>query len=121
MNDNHDSSGEDTLYDQGNFEKLFCSIAIALKDQMDRHELGLLRQTFIRAYLCNIAFNGLGGCNGTIKPERERNRIALEQTFMIARDRLSASRGWKRLPSVVRQRLERTLLRVEVKEENLAK
>ncbi len=120
--DNHEFPGE-TLYDQGKFEKLFSSVAAKLKldEKLQQNELRLLRRAFFQAFVCNVAFNGLGGCQGKIRPDRELNRIRLEQTFMRARARLYACRGWQRLPCRARQRLEATLLRVEISEDNLAK
>jgi len=48
---------------------------LRLGETMGAEDLGRLCDAAFLACLCNISFNGLGGCNGEIKPERERNRI----------------------------------------------
>jgi hypothetical protein len=68
----------------------------------------------------DIALNGLGGCEGEIKPEREINRVRLESVFMAARDKYYASAGWKALPKSLRAPIQRIFLNVFVEEENLA-
>jgi hypothetical protein len=87
---------------------------------LNRTELKWLYEAAFVAALCNIAINGLGGCGGRIKPEREPNRRRLEKEFMVARDKLYASAGWQALPPLVRQPIQRIFLRISVNEENLA-
>ena len=72
------------------------------------------------AALCNIAINGLGGCGGRIKPEREPNRRRLEREFMAARDKLYATFGWQALPPLVRHPVQTVFPRISVNENNLA-
>ena len=85
-----------------------------------RSELDALYRAAYYATLCNIAINGLGGCGGQIKPERERNRIALEQTFMAARNDFYRTAGWKKLPHNLKAAIHRAFLLVEVAEARLA-
>jgi hypothetical protein len=87
---------------------------------MDEKDLENLLEATYLGCLCNISFNGLGGCNGEIKPEREHTRIALERAFMDAKARLFACAGWKALEPGQRELVERTFLRVLVDEQNLA-
>jgi hypothetical protein len=87
---------------------------------LDRAELRWLYEAAFMATLCNIAINGLGGCGGKIKPEREPNRRRLETEFMTARDRLHASAGWQALPPFVRHPIQSAFLRISVNEDNLA-
>jgi hypothetical protein len=99
----------------------FSEIAnkLALADYLTCSELSALRSAAFHATLCRIAFNGLGGCRGLIKPSRERNRIWLEQRFMAEREKVLGSVGWQRLPGFTRQSAESILLRVQVAERNL--
>jgi hypothetical protein len=83
-------------------------------------ELRRLYEAAFMAALCNIAINGLGGCGGRIKPQREPNRRRLEHDFMVARDRLYACAGWQALPPFVRNQIQHTLLRIYVNEKHLA-
>ena len=80
------------------FPSHFASSATRLRlgTFLDRTELNWLYEAASWAALCNIAINGLGGCGGRIKPEREPNRRRLERKFMVARDKLYASAGWQR-------------------------
>jgi hypothetical protein len=87
---------------------------------LDRTELKWLYEAAFLAALCNIAINGLGGCAGRIKPEREPNRRRLEREFMAARDKLYASAGWQALPAPVRHRIQTVFLRISVNEDKLA-
>jgi hypothetical protein len=87
---------------------------------LDRTELHWLYEAAYLAALCNIAINGLGGCGGIIKPERESNRRRLETEFMSARDKLYACAGWQALRPLVKQPVQRIFLRVSVNEDNLA-
>jgi len=83
-------------------------------------ELILLFEAAFEATLCNIAFNGRGGCCGVIKPQRERNRINLERIFMAARDRFCATPGYQALGPSYKVSIYQTFLTVAVADENLA-
>src|SRR5215469_13926650 len=80
---------------EGRFLK--TSIRLGLGSDLEASELAFLYHAAFRAALCNIAFNGRGGCNGEIKPEQEGSRTRLEHEFMIARDRFQSCSGWKGL------------------------
>ena len=98
-----------------------CSATrLRLGTVLDRTELKWLYEAAFAAALCNIAINGLGGCGGRIKPEREPNRRRLEKDFMAARDRLYACAGWQALSPFVRHSIQSTFLRVSVNEDKLA-
>jgi hypothetical protein len=105
------------------FEGRFCRIAtrLGLGVFLSRDELGSLYQAALDATLCNIAFNGKGGCNGKIRAQREPSRRRLEQAFMEARDRFFASAGWKALPQPEQCSVIRIFLTVFVDEDNLAR
>jgi hypothetical protein len=81
------------------FEGRFCrmSTELHLAATLTQSELMMLYEAGFYATLCNISFNGLGGCAGTVKPERENNRIKLERSFMAASEALFASPGWAAL------------------------
>ena len=96
------------------------SIKLGLGKTLMEHELKFLYEATFRATLCNIAFNGLGGCAGEIKDEREESRIMLEWEFMAARQNLFGSAGWEALPASVKGSIKNIFLRVFVAEENLA-
>jgi hypothetical protein len=83
-------------------------------------ELSLLQDAAYFATLCNVAFNGLGGCGGQIKPWQETNRIILERKFMATRDRFLRCRGWQVLTGPQRDSINRIFLTVLVTQENLA-
>ena len=104
------------------FPSHFSSKAARLRlgAALDRTEIRWLYEAAFEATLCNIAINGLGGCGGRIKPEREPNRRRLEKDFMAARDRLYACAGWQALSPFVRHSIQSTFLRVSVNEDNLA-
>ena len=104
------------------FQRRFDSICarLFLAEHMRGEELGFLCVAAFYAMLCNIAFNGLGGCKGEIKRERERHRIGLERGFMSARDRVYGADGWKDVPEFTRISVERLLLKISVLEDNLA-
>jgi len=93
---------------------------LGLGGLLTAEELNLLYEAAFYSTLCNIAFNGLGGCQGIIKPERESTRIKLEQGFMAARERFSASRGWKKLHAQAKGSIQRVFLNLSIFEENLA-
>ncbi len=104
------------------FEARFLqrSLRLGLGKVLTPEEMRLLYRAAFRALLCNIAFNGLGGCDGLIRPERELNRVRLEQDFMAFRNRVYACTGWKRLRGLQRERIDREFLAVAVAAENLA-
>jgi hypothetical protein len=104
------------------FENWFSRMVarLGLGRRLDDYELHCLFEAAFAGRLCNVAFNGLGGCNGAIRPERERNRISLEQAFMTARAQLRDCEGWTQLRTSRRAEAERVLLTVRVAEENLA-
>ncbi len=93
---------------------------LGLTAKLNQEELSLLHDAAFGAALCNIAFNGLGGCNGQIKPQRENHRRNLETRFMTARNAFYASAVWKHLPSCLRSDIERVFLTVRVTDSNLA-
>jgi hypothetical protein len=83
-------------------------------------EFNLLYEAAFYSTLCNIAFNGFGGCGGVISPERESTRIKLEQGFMEARDNFLACHGWKKMHAQAKRSVQQVFLNVSVLEENLA-
>jgi hypothetical protein len=103
------------------FEKRFSrvSLRLGLGEVLEACELSLLYEASFLATLCNIAFNGLGGCEGEIKPERENSRIMLEREFMTARDRFFNSSGWKALPESQRGSVQKIFLDVFVVSANM--
>jgi len=121
------SSGQQFLNLLGIFHgKTFeCSFSnscnrLGLGAIFDRDELALLFDAAYYARLCNIAFNGLGGCQGQIKPERELHRIHLEQEFMGARGAFYATAGWEALSEAQRWLIQSAFLHVSVCEVKLA-
>jgi hypothetical protein len=104
------------------FESKFSgtSTRLGLGTVLSGTDLTLLYRASFRAALCNIAFNGRGGCGGRIRPDRELNRVMLEREFMKARDALLASECWQSLPESKQDMLSRIFLNVSVAEENLA-
>jgi hypothetical protein len=104
------------------FERRFSkiSISLGLGDILTGHELKLLYEATLCATLCNMAFNGLGGCAGEIKPEAEANRINLEREFMAAGDKLYGSAGWEALQVSLKGSIRTIFLSVFVAEDNLA-
>src|SRR6267154_1934713 len=94
-----------------------------------RHDLGLalsgnelrsLCDAALCAAWCNIAFNGLGGCNGEIRSDREANRMILERKFMAARDEFCSSVGWQGLSESDKGSVRRIFLNIFVMGDNLA-
>ncbi len=83
-------------------------------------ELNSLYQAAFKGALCKIAFNGLGGCGGRIKPEMERYRTKLETEFMVAKTVFFDCLGWTKLARAERSSVERLFLHVEVAEENFS-
>ena len=106
----------------GSFQYKFrnASSELALGSRLTVPELTLLRRAAFQAALCNIAFNGLGGCGGEIKPKREGHRRQLETHFMDAQAAFYASAGWKWLSLSVKCEIKRRLLTVFVADNNLA-
>src|ERR1700730_18281171 len=107
----------------GGFAKRFSAISLRLNlgDTLNGYELNLLHQAAFYSTLCNIAFNGLGGCGGEIKHEREAHRIKLEQKYMVACDRCCDSVGWVALAEFTRESIRRIFLNVYVTEDNLGR
>jgi hypothetical protein len=104
------------------FERRFSNISIrlGLGNTLMGDELRLLYEATFCGTLCNIAFNGLGGCGGQIKLEQEANRRNLERAFMAARVKLYTSAGWQALPASVKGPIQNIFLNVLVAEDNLA-
>jgi hypothetical protein len=104
------------------FERRFSKISmrLGLGKTLMGHEIRLLYEATFCATLCNIAFNGLGGCGGEIKPEQEANRRNLEREFMVARGKLYSSVGWEALLASVKGSVQRIFLSVIIAEANFA-
>lgn len=104
------------------FERRFSRIStrLALSDDLTEPELRLLYDATLYSTLCNIAFNGLGGCNGQIKPEREPHRISIERRHMLSRNKFYNSTGWKALPELKQASIRTIFLNVFVTVDNLA-
>jgi hypothetical protein len=104
------------------FERRFAKISrrLGLGNCLDSDELNLLYEAAFYATLCNIAFNGHGGCGGEIKADREFTRRRLEQDFMVVRERFFRSPGWTTLSKEIRGSVQRVFLDVFILEENLA-
>jgi hypothetical protein len=104
------------------FERSFSnlSLKLGLGSLLTHKDLNLLFEAAFYATLCNLAFNGLGGCGGAIKPERETHRTRLEWSFMAARNRFFACKGWKALSLARQASVKRLFLAVSVAEANLA-
>ena len=83
-------------------------------------ELKQLYAAALFATLCSIAFNGLGGCGGEIKPGMELQRLVLERDFMEARADLFATAGWRALNRELKERTAAIFLQVLVDDGNLA-
>jgi len=96
------------------------SLRLGLGQHLKADELHLLYEAAFLAALCNISFNGLGGCGGEIKPERETARIMLEREFMAARGRFFESIGWKSLKANLKESVKNVFLEVRVVEANMA-
>jgi hypothetical protein len=103
---------------QATFSK--TSARLGLGAALKCGELRLLYRAAYQATLCNIAMNGLGAHGGRIIGHgREADRTRLEIEFMSAQERFYSSRGWKNLPAAQRGTIQRVLLRVSVRPENL--
>lgn len=109
-------------YPPNTFERRFARRLrrLRLDNTLDRNALALLYTATFQATLCHIAFNGLGGCQGKIKPERESCRTGLERDFMRARSAFHASRAYHALPKSKAEQIERAFLTVLVQDSNLA-
>ena len=103
---------------EGRFFRLCTGLGLA--SALSETELMLLYEAGFYATLCNISFNGLGGCAGTIKPEREGNRLRLEQAFMGVCEALFLSAGWAALPSSTKESVQSKFLNVYVVPDSLA-
>jgi hypothetical protein len=99
---------------------LKASKRLALADALDQEEMGRLYRAAFRARLCNIAFNGLGGCEGEISPDQEGHRMRLERDFMAARDHFFASPGYRLMRRSQKGAVEAAFLKVVVTDQNLA-
>jgi len=93
---------------------------LGLSEGLTRSELSRLYEAAFLAALCNISFNGLGGCDGEIRPEKEPTRRKLEQAFMDACDNFYRSNGWKVLGAARKKSIRSIFLSVSIAEENLA-
>jgi hypothetical protein len=104
------------------FKSKFSRLArrLGLRDGLKRAELSCLYEAAFLAALCNISFNGLGGCGGEIRPEKESTRWRLEQAFMDARDNFYRCAGWQALTAAQQKSIRSIFLTVSVNEENLA-
>jgi len=120
--DGHDFLRELASFPPNSFEGRFFSMSTTsgLGAALSESEVMLLYEAGFYATLCNISFNGLGGCAGMIKPEREGNRIRLEQAFMAAREALYAAPGWVALPAPTRDSVREKFLSVHVAADSLA-
>jgi hypothetical protein len=120
--DSHDFFEETASCSRTGFKTKFGRIArrLGLNVDLTRDELSRLYEAAFLAALCHISFNGLGGCDGLIKPEKEPTRCKLEQSFMDARSNFYRSPGWKRLAAARKKSIETVFLTVKVDDENLA-
>jgi hypothetical protein len=123
IRDGHGFLKELASFPANTFEGRFfqCSTELDLGAALNESELMLLYEACFYATLCNISFNGLGGCGGAIKPERESNRRRLEQAFMGVREALYDSPGWTSLPDSTREYVQGRFLTVHVVPESLAR
>ena len=105
------------------FENRFSREATRLRlaSSLNRAELISLFEAAFAAHLCNIAFNGLGGCRAVIRPDRERHRIRLEQMYMTALGRFCIATGYQALSPSQKTLIHNSLLKVAVSDNNLAK
>jgi hypothetical protein len=94
--------------------------SLGLNVGLKRSELSRLYEAAFLAALCNISLNGLGGCEGAIRPEKEPTRCRLEQAFMDACHNFYCSTGWKALTAAQKKSIRTIFLSVFVSEENLA-
>ena len=104
------------------FEYYFSQIAdsLCLGDVMGAGDLHRLSEAASLARHCDVAFNGLGdSCEG-VEPERELDRIMLEQKFMASMGKLRYCAGWNSLSRFQRETATRFFLEVAVAENHLA-
>jgi hypothetical protein len=104
------------------FKRRFGQIfrRMRLEGGLNRAEISCLYEAAFLAALCNISFNGLGGCGGVIRPEKEATRRRLEQAFMDSRDNFFKCPGWKALAPARKKSIQAVFLTVSVAEENFA-
>ena len=121
--DSQDFSEELASCSRTGFKTKFGRVVrrLRLNEGLNRSELSSLYEAAFLAALCNISFNGLGGCGGEIKPEREFTRCRLEQCFMDARDNLQRCPGWRALKPAQKKSICTIFLSVSIAEENLAR
>jgi|SRR5579883_1380379 len=93
---------------------------LRLNESLNRSELASLQKAAFLAALCNISFNGLGGCEGEIRPENEPTRLRLEHSFMSAVHNFYQCPGWMNLKASQKQAIRAAFLTIEVNEANLA-
>jgi len=104
------------------FKRRFAVIAdrLTLKCWLSEVDLARLCKAAFCAALCNICFNGLGGCGGKIGSSRETNRLEVERGFMAACADFWQSTGTQKIPEDIKASICRIFLNVFVSEENLA-
>ncbi|HTL15908.1 MAG TPA: hypothetical protein VL793_01655 [Patescibacteria group bacterium] len=121
-NDGQDFFEELASCSRASFKTRFGQLIrrMGLNAGLKRDELSRLYEAAFLAALCNISFNGLGGCEGQIRPENEPTRRRLEQSYMDARDNFCRSTGWKGLSAARRKSIQSVFLTVMVDDENLA-
>ena len=93
---------------------------LGLSKGLDRHELTCLYEAAFLAALCNISFNGEGGCGGEIRPEKELTRCRLEQAFMNACHNFYRCAGWRSMKRPQKESIQAVFLSVLINEDNLA-
>ena len=127
MNNELNTSGQEFLGLLAGFPKNTSECVLArsatrleLGIELDRDELALLFDAALRASVCYIAFNGLGGCRGKIKPEREVHRIQLERDFMAGRDTFFTTSGWQSLLRARKTLIHSAFLEIVVRADRLA-
>lgn len=118
--DSQDFSEELECCSRPGFKDRFSQLTrrMGLEGGLSPREVSRLYEAAFLAALCNISFNGLGGCGGVIKPEKESTRRRLEQAFMDARDNFFRCPGWKTLPSARKKSIQAIFLTALVAEEN---
>ena len=121
--DSQDFSEELSSCPRPGFKTKFGRLArrLGLNSGLNRSELTRLYEAAFLAALCNISFNGLGGCEGEIRPDREISRCRLEQAFMDACHNFYSSSGWKALSASRKKSIRAVFLTVLVAENNLAR
>jgi len=104
------------------FEIRFSRIStrLDLGAVLEAKELGLLYEAAFLATLCNISFNGLGGCAGEIRPDRELVRTMLEHEFMSARARFLSCPGMEFLSAAQKASIDGIFFKVFVSDANLS-